>query len=515
MSRRPNLLCGAGFAPLLLLGALGVLLGSGADVASAPPLPELSPELRAKIEPRVIRDLSHDGHAKVMILLSEQADLRAAHAMRDHSARGAFVLRTLRELAERTQPELLGILRRRGAAPRPFFVANVIAARVDRELLRELAERSDVRAIESDAESAGIEPPHILDATPTPDRPGGQLGAEPVIEWGVKSVNADKVWDLGVSGAGIVIANQDTGMDWTHPALKARYRGWDGVRASHDFSWHDSIHDSTSNPCGNDAAAPCDDGSHGTHTTGTVIGDDGAANRIGVAPGARWIGCRNMDRGRGTPARYTECFQFFIAPTDLAGRGADPDRRPHVMNNSWGCDRSEGCAPATLLTVVENTAAAGIFVEASAGNSGPGCGTVDSDPAIFDAAFVTGAYDSLGALARFSSRGAVTADGSGRMKPDLVAPGVRVRSSVPGGRYAAFSGTSMAGPHVVGVVALLWAARPELVRDIAATRKLLIASARPDVKLSAIETCGGLPSDFIPNNSFGAGRIDALAAVTW
>lgn len=500
----------------LQLSVVAALLGSGGHLTSAsspiPAVEDLPPALRGKIEPRVLRDLDRPGAlAPVMVLLTEQAELRAAHGMKDPSARGAFVLRALQETAARTQGELVALLRRRGAPHRPFFVANVVAARVDAALLRELAARPDVAAIESDAESRAIEPPHILDETPTPT----QLGAEPVIEWGVKSVNADKVWDRGVSGAGIVIANQDTGMEWTHPALKARYLGWDGATARHDFTWHDSIHDATGNPCGNDAAAPCDDGSHGTHTTGTVIGDDGLGNRIGVAPGARWIGCRNMDRGRGTPSRYTECFQFFIAPTDLAGRNPDPDRRPHVMNNSWGCDRSEGCAPGTLRTVVENTVAAGIFVEASAGNSGPGCGTVDSDPATFVAAFSTGAYDSSGLLARFSSRGTVTADGSGRMKPELAAPGVRVRSSVPGGRYSAFSGTSMAGPHVVGVVALLWSARPELVRDIAATRKLLVASARPDVRLSAVETCGGLPSDFVPNNSFGAGRIDALAAVTW
>lgn len=508
MSRRQTssfrLGCGAGLA-------LCLLFGSAAEVASAPPLPELSPEQRARIEPRVIRDLTTGERAPVMILLAAQADLRAAHAMKDHGARGRFVLRELQNLAERTQPALLKLLKQRGASPRPFFVANVIAASVDRTLLRELVERADVAAIESNAESSGIEPPHILDATPTPD----QLAAYPVVEWGVQSVNADKVWDRGVTGAGIVIANQDTGMDWTHPALKGRYRGWDGVSASHDWNWHDSIHGTTGNPCGNDALAPCDDGSHGTHTTGTVIGDDGGNNRIGVAPGARWIGCRNMDRGRGTPARYTECFQFFIAPTDRAGRGADPDLRPHVMNNSWGCDRSEGCAPGTLRTIVENTAASGIFVEVSAGNSGPSCSTVDSDPAIFEAAFSTGAYDSVGLLARFSSRGAVTSDGSGRMKPDLVAPGVRVRSSVPGGKYAAFSGTSMAGPHVAGVVALLWAARPEYMRDIAATRKLLLASADPGVKLAAVETCAGRSSDFIPNNTFGAGRVDALAAVTW
>jgi hypothetical protein len=95
-----------------------------------------------------------------------------------------------------------------------------------------------------------------------------------------------------------------------------------------------------------------------------------------MAPGAQWIGCRNMDAGNGTAASYTSCFQFFIAPTDLMGNNADPTKRPHVMNNSWGCPTSEGCAAGTLQTITENAQASGIFVEVSAGNEGSACSTV-------------------------------------------------------------------------------------------------------------------------------------------
>jgi len=66
------------------------------------------------------------------------------------------------------------------------------------------------------------------------------------------------------------------------------------------------------NPCGSDTQAPCDDDSHGTATASLVVGDDGAGNQIGLAPGARWIACRNMDQGNGTPASYSECFQFAV-----------------------------------------------------------------------------------------------------------------------------------------------------------------------------------------------------------
>jgi subtilisin family serine protease len=494
-----------------LLAAWGMMLAA----ATLPPLEEpalataADPRL-AKIEARALRDAADGQRAAVMIVLSEQADLREAQKQKNASARGAQVYQALTAVADRTQSPIVELLRRRALPYQRFFVANIIAASVDYDTLLALAARQDVRAIEANLEQPWIEPPALAERTLTPTylTPAG-------VEWGVQNVNAPQVWERGAFGQGIVVADADTGLQWDHPALKGHYRGWNGIVADHNYSWHDAIHEGTGNPCGVNTQAPCDDQGHGTHTAGTTVGDDGLGNRIGVAPGARLIACRNMDRGAGTPARYTECFQFFIAPTDLQGKNPNPDLRPHVINNSWGCTGGEGCAPTTLQLIVENTQAAGIFVEASAGNSGSGCGSVSDGPALFAAAFSTGAHDSANKLAAFSSRGPVTADGSRRPKPELTAPGVRVRSSLRGSVYGQLNGTSMAGPHVVGVVALLWSARPELVRDIDATKALLKASARPDVGLRGVETCGGLPSDFVPNNTFGYGRVDALRAVTW
>lgn len=472
---------------------------------------------QGKVAARVLQDSQGGGPVPVVLRLRQQADVSAAASIADESARGWFVYRTLREHAERTQAGLLLLLRQIGVPHRSAWIANLIFAECDRGQIEQLAAHPDIAAIESNAEVRGIESDEIADRSlapisESPRRPG----LTGVVEWGVAAVRAPEVWALGYTGEGIVVANADTGTDYTHPTLRPHYRGTgSGGAVVHDYSWHDAIHGVSGNPCGSDAPAPCDDGSHGTHTAGTIVGDDGAGNQIGVAPGARFIACRNMDRGRGTPERYTECFQFFIAPTDARDKNPDPDRRPHVINNSWGCPRSEGCAPGALALVVANTQAAGIFVEASAGNAGPGCSTVNDDPAILPEAFAVGAYDSSGQLARFSSRGLVTVDGSGRLKPDVVAPGVRVRSSIPGGRFANFSGTSMAGPHVVGVVALLWSARPGLRRQIEATKALLRASATPNIGLRATEVCGGMSSDFVPNPTFGYGRVDALAAVTW
>jgi subtilisin family serine protease len=171
------------------------------------------------------------------------------------------------------------------------------------------------------------------------------------VEWGVANVRAPQVWALGHTGQGIVVAGADTGIRWTHEALINQYRGWNGTTADHNYNWHDAIHIlDPIDPCGPDSDEPCDGHDHGTHTVGTAVGGAGA-NQIGVAPGADWIGCRNMFAsgvGIGVDfiSTYAECFQFFIAPTDLSGENPDPSKRPHVIVNSWGCP--EGCAPNSL-----------------------------------------------------------------------------------------------------------------------------------------------------------------------
>ena len=391
-------------ASALVICAIGLPVVLGVTGAN-------SSEVRIdKIDQKVLLETSGGREASFVIHLSDQADVSSAHGLKNQTVRGRYVADTLKAHAARTQAPLRSMLASRNISYRSFWVANIIVATGDRALVEDVADRSDVKVIESNASSRWIE-----------DEPAA--GDSPdTVEWGVANVRAPEVWATGNTGQGIVIANQDTGMRWTHNALKPHYRGWNGSTADHNYNWHDSIH-SGGGICGANTVAPCDDHSHGTHTTGTTSGDDGAGNQIGVAPGAKWIGCRNMNVGVGTPATYTECFQWFIAPTDLTGNNPDPSKRPHVMNNSWGCPPSEGCAADTLRTIVENTEAAGILVVASAGNSGPACSTVQDPPAIYAASFSVGAINSANALASFSSRGPVTIDGSGRMKPNISAPG--------------------------------------------------------------------------------------------
>src|SRR4030095_5995068 len=153
---------------------------------------------------------------------------------------------------------------------------------------------------------------------------------------------------------------------------------------NHDFNWHDSVH-SGGGSCGPNSPQPCDDDGHGTHTMGTAVGDGGMGNQIGMAPGAKWMGCRNMNEGVGTPASYTECMEFFLAPYPVNGTPAqgNPDLAPDVTTNSWGCTADEGCSPGTLQAAVEAQRAAGILMVVAAGNSGPGCSTVDDPPSLF------------------------------------------------------------------------------------------------------------------------------------
>ena len=464
----------------------------------------------AKIAPEVLAAAVGGAEADALVVLEEQADLSGVEELSDPEARRRAVYDRLRTTALRSQAGLRRALESEGVDYRSFYVVNMIALKGDRELLTRLAARREVARIAAN--------PRVRQRFPEPASDGLGPQATTGVEWNVALVGADDVWALGYAGEGVVVAGQDTGYDWAHPALVDQYRGNDGVTVTHDYNWHDAIHEdisgtSTGNPCGFDISAPCDDQGHGTHTMGTIVGDDGNGNQIGVAPGAEWIGCRNMEQGVGTPATYAECFEFFLAPYPVEGdpfRDGEPGLAPDVINNSWTCPPREGCDWETLQRVVESVRAAGIMVVASAGNSGPSCSSVEDPPAIYDAAFSVGATDRIDFIAGFSNRGPVTVDGSGRLKPDVSAPGVSVRSSVPGTGYAYLSGTSMAGPHVAGAAALLWSAAPHLRGDVAATEAVIAHSARPQ---TTTEGCGGDGPDEVPNNVYGWGILDALAGV--
>ncbi len=456
-----------------------------------------------KIEPWVIEHTMGSQEAEFIVVLRDQADLTPAARLRGRAAKGRFVRDALYAKAQETQAPLLRWLGERGIPFQSFYIVNAMLVRGTLATAQAIAARPEVDRIEGNPTIRILEPAPPEASRAAPAAPSQTLTIEP----GVSYIRAPDVWAAGYTGQGIVIGSADTGVQWNHPALINHYRGWDGSAAHHDYNWHDSVH-SGGGVCGPDSPFPCDDDDHGTHTTGTAVGSDGGANQIGVAPGAKFIACRNMDQGNGTPARYLECMEWFLAPYPVGGTTAqgDPALAPDITTNSWTCPASEGCGWSTLQAGVEAQRAAGIMFVAAAGNSGPSCSSVSDPPGIYDASYTVGAFDAgTGTLASFSSLGPVTVDGSNRLKPDLSAPGVYVRSSVRNSLYATLSGTSMATPHVAGSVALLWSAYPSLRNAIPQTENILDQAA-VDVPSSSCSSSG------VPNDLYGWGRLDVKAA---
>jgi subtilisin family serine protease len=425
---------------------------------------------------------------QLFVILRDQADLRPAYTMPDRNERLRYVYTTLTRHADTTQADLRAALDRGHIAYRSYYLVNGIEVNGGPLLRAYLSRQPEVDRI--------LDSPHLR---PLPEPVPVGIGHDPApteLQWNITSIGADRVWkELGVTGQGIVVGQSDSGVQGDHPALRDGYRGRDG---QNDTNWLDPW---------NHSRAPSDINGHGTHTLGSIVGRGG----IGVAPGAEWFGCVNLARNIGDPPWYLNCMQFMLAPYPQNGdplKDGDPTKAAHVINDSWGCPPLEGCDANALQPAVAALRAAGIFVVASAGNEGPRCGSVSDPIATYGEVFSVGAVDRFGEVAYFSSRGPVTVDGSGRVKPDILAPGMDVMSSLPGNRYGSNSGTSMAGPHVVGVVALMWSAQPKLIGNIDRTQQILEQTARPYTGTQDPCSTGGTP-----NNTSGYGVVDAYAAV--
>jgi uncharacterized repeat protein (TIGR01451 family) len=488
--------------------------------------PNAPPEPPEKITPRAWQATQNSDTVDLIVTAQGFPDLSPARNLPTKESRTQFVTQALLQHAAQAQRQLRADLKQQGADFTPLWISNQIVVRnAGRAQALQLAVRADVAKVDIDEKVKGVEEKFsVFDFRlwiadwrstrfPSAMNPKSKIAnSQSTIEWGVQRVNAPAVWALGYTGQNIVIANLDTGVRWDHAALKPHYRGWNGTTADHNGNWFDAAPE-----IGPASPVPIDVNGHGTHTIGTSVGDDGAGNQIGVAPGAQWIACRNMagTLGVGSVARYTQCFQFALAPTDVNGNNPDPSKGADITSNSWGCDPGYGEAgcevPTALITVTQVLRDAGVMVVASAGNNGPSCSSVLHAPATLDQSFSIGATDSADAIAWFSSRGPSTL--TGKAKPDVVAPGVGVRSATYDSTtsYGSKSGTSMAAPHVAGVVALLWSAAPWLRGDVPATEALLRATARP---FPSPQACGGIAGAQVPNNVYGYGMIDAQAAVS-
>jgi subtilisin family serine protease len=428
---------------------------------------------------------------RLFVIMKAQADLSDVSQIQNIDERRTEAYNELTQLANETQKDLGDTFDALGVDYTPYYLVNAMEVSGGTLIRLYLLTRPEVDRV--------IPSPRLRPAEPVDALALNNLFAEPPpnsVQWNVTMIGADKVWDeFDVRGEGIVIGQSDSGMDVDHPELHDSYRGGsDGD----DYNWFDPW---------NGKSSPYDSQGHGTHTLGTVLGKNG----IGIAPDATWIGCVNLDRNLANPALYLDCMQFMLAPFPQGGDpfvDGDPARAADVLNNSWGCPEIEGCDPNALVFAVNHLRDAGIFVVVSTGNDGPSCNTVNAPPAIYDSVFSVGAVDRSGDIAFFSSRGPVTVDDSERMKPDIVAPGVNILSALPGGTYGALEGTSMAGPHVTGAVALLWSAVPSLIGDVGRTEQILTETAGPYVGEQL-----GCFTEGTPNAAYGYGIVDVYAAV--
>ncbi len=479
MSAR-RLLCGACCAGMFVQGAAAGVIDPALE------------DLLSKSDPKE--------PVSVLVFLQDRVDLPAVTRGLDLKRarlveRHEVVVRALQEKAAGTQGDLKAHLEAQRAAGKvsdfkEFWIAN--AFQVD-------ALPSEIAAIAARADVERVYVNHAIQSI-QPVGPAIRGGAVPVggVEPGVLAVRAPEVWAQGITGAGVVVATLDTGVDGNHPALASRWRGLDPQYLGHpQWAWFDPVTNTT---------FPQAFGAHGTHTMGTVCGG-APGDQVGVAPGAEWIHAAVIDRVSiaQTITDAILAFQWMVDPDGNPGTNFDV---PAVCSNSWGLADFHGVPDCdqTFWTFLDACEAAGIVITFSAGNEGPTPNSLrrPSDRATdnyrtFAVAAVDGNVGNW-PIAGFSSRGPTNCGpgGSTAIKPDISAPGVNVRSSMPGGGYGQMSGTSMASPHINGVVALMREANPNLTPE--------------EIKQIIYDTAFNLgPAG--EDNDYGWGMVDAFEAV--
>lgn len=434
-----------------------------------------------------------DDYQQISILLEDQLDVRAMELeFRARNARQAErvaqLVPALKNKATTTQGPILELLRGseqvKPASIRSFWVANIIFAEVHPAMLAQLSEHPDVvyldwnapLELEEHVDHLSIAPPVVPD------------GKEP----GLTAIKAPALWAMGYTGYGTVCFTNDTGVDPAHQAIFAQYNGHDQTDQGSWFEYQGN----------NNGPYDCDD--HGTHVTGTVLGLNRYTNdTIGVAFNAQWLGAAILC-GIGT-ADNVAAFEWALDPD---GNPATTEDMPDVINNSWrdsGLDNECNNVYEAIFNALE---AAGVAVVFSAGNEGPGSSTITPPKNInvdLVNTFAVGALDANSGslpIASFSSWGPSVCGGDTSLliKPEVSAPGVSVRSCVPGGGYGDKSGTSMAAPHVSGALLLLKEAFPDLLGY--------------ELKLALYYTCTDL-GILGEDNVFGMGIIDVEAAFNY
>ncbi|PKK40657.1 hypothetical protein ABB02_00058 [Clostridiaceae bacterium JG1575] len=402
-------------------------------------------------------------------------------------AMGATVVAALKADAQAVQQPLIHQLNRAGVENQSFYVVNMMFVKADYQTILDLASNPQVKRIYKNRK---------VHLNPMKAAKPANVG-EDDIEWNIKQVGADKVWRDGINGKGVVVGIIDSGVDWTHPAVRSKWMAYNPQDPSNpieeevQYSWFDSVGDSK---------LPMDDNSHGTHCMGTIMGqEENGANAIGMAPGAKWIAAKAFKKdGESSGKSLLACGEWMLAP------GGDPKKAPHVINNSWG---SGDGIDDWYREIVRAWRRAGIVPVFAAGNQGafeptPGPGSIEM-PGNYPESFAVAATDKNKQLGSFSKLGPSPYD-KRLYKPEISAPGVGVRSSTPNSTYEFMDGTSMATPHVVGLVALMLSANNALKVD-----DILLAIKETAEPLTDIK----YPES--PNMAYGYGLINAKKAVDY
>ena len=467
------------------LAALVILLA--VCLAVGVPAGELSESLRANISGK-----SADEFVSVWIRMEtdfQPGQLKhevAATAM-TRAGRNRLTIERLKAAAG-YQDALLSDLYEREAAGavrevKGHWIAPVVEAQMRVSELEAVAKHPDVRAIYAIPALNAIQPETYGTAW------GSKSPADvTVVQSNLTHVNAPAAWAAGYTGAGRLVCNFDTGVLGSHPALSQR---WNGRNADSAASWFDPI-DGLKYPHLISAAGGARN--HGTHSMGIICGADPAGDTVGVAPGAKWMAAAVIDIAG---ASILDAFEWACDPDGDPNTIADV---PDVINHSWGYDKID-CVD-VFYTAIDNCEAAGIVNIMAAGNSGsaaqsvlnPAAQAVDS----IDNFAVGNLNHRTNTIVGSSSRGPSPCDLT-KFKPNVVAPGDSITSTWGDGGYDNLGGTSMAAPHVAGLVALLRQKNPDATVD--------------EIKLAILNSTKRSGFGIIPNNTYGWGEIDCLAAI--
>jgi subtilisin family serine protease len=500
MNNRP----GCRFRPfaLSMLIVLMLITGGVTPVTADDPHQDIP-----TVDPVLLAQSKRSDTLDYLIVFKDQADLSAAYDM-DWETRGWYVYQTLTAHAEESQARVHQYLDNTGVSYQSYWAQNsILVESSSHATLNGLLIYTEIKTLQSI--------PQVMLTAPKFIAEGNEQITTKAVTSNLTHISADDAWVMGITGEGLVVGSIDTGARFTHDALVSQYRGHQGEGTfDHNYHWWDAIHKKNS---------PYDDNGHGSHVTGIMIGSDGADNQIGVAPQAAWIACKAFDQDGDSLGSYLlSCGQFMLAPWDLTENNHNPNKRPHVVNNSWGdCSRSYEL---WFESTIDAWLAAGIYpVFASGNNSGcgystpPGLNTVGNPARSHHVTAVGSTGNNNGQYATHSNWGptdnldTINPNGYPDLKPQVVAPGVNIQSAVETGdaAYATSTGTSMAAPHVAGLVALMWQAGPCLVGNYATTETLMEQTATP-----ILFDDGSPNTPGHPNYATGWGEIDVLAAVT-